>query len=68
LELFLPKGQILTLRLTEDMIGQLRLLLQTIEQRVDWGLDPHKSKPQDSTEQKLATDSPTGDKPPKVLH
>ena len=68
LELFLPKGQILTLRLTEDMIGQLRLLLQTIEQRVDWGLDPHKSKPHDSTEQKLATDSPTGDKPPKVLH
>ena len=38
LELLIPKGQVLTMRLTEDMLGQVRLLLQTIEQRAQWGL------------------------------
>lgn len=38
LELLIPKGQVLTVRLTEDMLGQVRLLLQTIEQRAEWGL------------------------------
>ena len=38
LELLIPKGQVLTMRLTEDMLGQVRLLLQTIEKRAGWGL------------------------------
>ena len=38
LELQLAKGQLLTMRLTEDMLSQMRLLLQTIEQRAAWGL------------------------------
>jgi hypothetical protein len=38
LELLIPKGQVLTMRLSEDMLGQVRLLLQTIEQRAAWGL------------------------------
>jgi hypothetical protein len=38
LELLIPKGQVLTMRLTEDMLGQVRLLLQTIEKRAEWGL------------------------------
>jgi hypothetical protein len=38
LELLIPKGQVLTMRLTEDMLGQVRLLLQTIQQRAEWGL------------------------------
>jgi hypothetical protein len=38
LELLIPKGQVLTMRLTEDMLGQVRLLLQTIVQRAEWGL------------------------------
>ena len=37
LELVMPKGQLLTMNLTEDMIAQLRLLLQTIAQRAQWG-------------------------------
>ncbi len=39
LELVMPKGQLLTMNLNEDMIAQLRLLLQTIAQRAQWGLD-----------------------------
>ena len=38
LELLMPKGQVLTMRLSEEMLSQMRLLLQTIEQRAAWGL------------------------------
>jgi hypothetical protein len=72
LEMQLPKGQLLTLRLTEEMIGQLRLLLQTIEQRAQWGLGAA-ATPTDAT-QAAATDASAdtsagaGANPTKVLH
>lgn len=68
LELLLPKGQLLTLRLNEDMIGQLRLLLHTIEQRAGWGLEQDRSKPHEAVEQKMPNDPAGIDKPSKVLH
>jgi hypothetical protein len=68
LELLLPKGQLLTLRLTEEMIGQLRLLLLTIEQRAHWGLAPIQEMHAAPVEQKLATDLPAAEKKIKVLH
>lgn len=68
LELGLPKGQVLTLRLTEEMVGQLRLLLQTIEQRANWGLAQEKAMASVPHAQQLATDTPADDTPGKVLH
>jgi len=68
LELLLPKAQLLTLRLNEEMIGQLRLLLHTIEQRAHWGLASIQETPDTPAEQKLATDLPVADKNTKVLH
>lgn len=38
LELTLVKGQVMKIQLTEDMIGQIRLLLQTIADKALWGL------------------------------
>ena len=68
LELVMPKGQLLTMNLTEDMIAQLRLLLQTIAQRADWGLaGPALATSEPESEQKLATD-PATNASTKVLH
>jgi hypothetical protein len=62
----MPKGQLLTMNLNEEMIAQLRLLLQTIAQRAQWGLDSPAAAPLEP-EQKLATD-PAPTSPNKVLH
>jgi hypothetical protein len=67
LELVMPKGQLLTMNLNEDMIAQLRLLLQTIAQRAQWGLDSPGVAATPEPEQKLATD-PAPSNPNKVLH
>ena len=67
LELVMPKGQLLTMNLNEDMIAQLRLLLQTIAQRAQWGLDSPAVAATLEPEQKLATD-PAPSNPNKVLH
>jgi hypothetical protein len=48
------------------MIAQLRLLLQTIAQRAQWGLDAPPA-PTPEPEQKLATD-PVPSTSTKVLH
>jgi len=68
LELLLPKSQLLTLRLTEEMIGQLRLLLHTIEQRAQWGLGDELAAVSNNPAPKLATDPPEVDPNPKLLH
>lgn len=66
LELVMPKGQVMTMNLTEDMMAQLRLLLQTIAQRAQWSLEaPTQVAPE--PEQKLATDPVPGTNT-KVLH
>ena len=66
LELVMPKGQLLTMNLNEEMIAQLRLLLQTIAQRAQWGLDRVAGAPSES-EQKLSADQ-TSSLSSKVLH
>jgi hypothetical protein len=38
LQLELQRGQVLTMQLTEQMVGQLRLLLDTIQAKAAWGL------------------------------
>lgn len=68
LELLLPKGQVLTLRLNEDMMGQLRLLLQTIEQRANWGLAAAKHMLEALPESKTVPHSSDDAGSNKVLH
>jgi len=68
LELQLPKGQVLTLRLNEEMMGQLRLLLQTIEQRAHWGLAGAKPLADARAEQKPVADLTDSVALNKVLH
>jgi len=66
LELVLPKGQVMTMNLTQDMVDQLRLLLQTIGERAQWVLDaPVQVRVE--AEQRLATD-PVPKDGTKVLH
>jgi hypothetical protein len=50
LELVMPKGQVMTMNLTEEMVAQLRLLLQTIAQRAHWGVDDKPMLASQSTE------------------
>ena len=54
------------MNLNEEMIAQLRLLLQTIAQRAQWGLDRVAGAPSES-EQKLSADQ-TSSLSSKVLH
>lgn len=69
LELSLKKGQVLTMRLSEDMLGQMRLLLQTIEQRAEWGLlAPAVSPAVLMDAPKAVPTTEPGDKPNKLLH
>jgi ribosomal protein L10 len=70
LEMMIPKGQVLTMRLTEDMLSQMRLLLQTIEQRADWGLSStiqHASIPSNSSKTAALEPEPT-EASKKLLH
>lgn len=66
LELVMPKGQLLTMNLNEDMMAQLRLLLQTIAQRAQWGLDGAAAAVLEP-EQNLSPD-PAPEASGKVLH
>lgn len=50
LEFVMPKGQVLTMNLTDEMVSQLRLLLETISQRVQWGLQVFASAPTEPTQ------------------
>jgi hypothetical protein len=58
----------LTLRLNEDMMGQLRLLLQTIEQRANWGLAAAKHTLEALPESKTVPHSSDDAGSNKVLH
>lgn len=67
LEWVLQRGQVLTMHINEDMVGQIRLLLQTVAGRAQWGLDAVAAQ---TTHQeiKLATDASEQVNPSKVIH
>jgi hypothetical protein len=55
------------MHINEDMVGQIRLLLQTVAVRAQWGLDtPAAAVPE--PEIKLATDPATHANPGKIIH
>jgi hypothetical protein len=67
LEWVLQRGQVLTMHINEDMVGQIRLLLQTVAGRAQWGLDAPAAVVA-KAEIKLATDPSAQPNPGKVIH
>ena len=67
LELFLPQGQLMTVRVNEDMLGQLHLILQTVARHANWGLEPPAAPSTPDDASAVASESATT-KPSKVLH
>ena len=67
LEWVLQRGQVLTMHINEDMVGQIRLLLQTVAGRAQWALDAPASIVQEQ-EIKLANDPLAQVDPGKVIH
>lgn len=65
LQLELQRGQVLTLQLTEAMVGQLRLLLDTIQAKAAWGLGASSPSLQ---EDKTQTPGPSDRVGTKVIH
>jgi hypothetical protein len=68
LELALPKGQALTMRLNEEMMSQMRLLLQTIEQRAAWGLSTLVLSKESPIDAPKAQDTALPETSNKLLH
>ena len=67
LEFLLVKGQVIGLKLTEEMISQMRILLQTIAMRANWGLVRDFVEPANAQAEMDATGLPAN-YPPKNLH
>jgi len=67
LQFELPKGQVIGLKLTEEMISQMRILLQTIAMRANWGLVRDYVEPANAQAEMDATGLPAN-YPPKNLH
>ena len=70
LEFILTKGQVMKIQLTEDMIGQIRLLLQTISDRANWGLGETTTQqpPTVSIQEAPPAEIQHKDVPGKLLH
>ena len=70
LEFILTKGQVMKIQLTEDMIGQIRLLLQTISDRANWGLGETTTQqsPTVSIQEAPPAEVQVKDVPGKLLH
>ena len=65
LEFELQRGQVLTMQLTEQMVRQLRVLLETIEHKAAWDLGAQRSAPR-SDDSVVSAPAVTAD--PKVIH
>ncbi|WP_408597074.1 hypothetical protein [Limnohabitans sp.] len=65
LEFELQRGQVLTMQLTEQMVGQLRVLLETIEHKAAWDLGTQRSLPRNDD---AGVSAPTVSADPKVIH
>ena len=65
LEFELQRGQVLTMQLTEQMVRQLRVLLETIEHKAAWDLCAQRSAPR-SDDSVVSAPAVTAD--PKVIH
>lgn len=69
LELILPSNQLLTMRLTQDMLGQISLLLHKIDEHAGWGVAKMLAAPKAVSEEEASLiEVPLAVDPPKRLH
>lgn len=64
LQFELQRGQVLTLQLTQSLVEQLRVLLETIQRKAAWGLEPASSV----RERTPSVDAPTDGGETRVVH